>query len=149
MVFDHHHNFKIFFSFFFREKLNLESFRFTEKIDTNISDKITKKNKFSYKYWVNSFTKNQTKGMGIKGLKNKSALIKLITSFEKGVSVKLLLRSYPNIKNDLLDIVKYRERNRILILIKGKDSGELLIFPFHAKFWIKICNKLILQWHKV
>ena len=149
MVSDCHYHFKLFFSFFFNEKLNSESFRFMEKIDTNISDRITKKNKFSFKYRIGSFTKNQIKGVGIKELKNKSNLMKLITSFEKGISVKLLLRSYPNIKEDLLDIVKYREKNRILILIKGKDLGELLIFPFHAKFWIKICNKLILQWHKV
>lgn len=148
MVSYNRNHFKDMFPFYFKKKLGPEEYRFIEKVDINISDKIKKKSNLFYST-DQSFTKNFENQQGSRILENKSNLISLINSSEQGISVKFLLKSYTNIKDDLIDIVKYREKNRILILIKGKNSGELIIYPFYSKFWIKVSNKLIWKWHKV
>jgi len=82
-------------------------------------------------------------------LKCRVDLISLLNSLQKRLSVKNLLKSYTKIRKDLLDIAKYKEKDRILILVKGKNIEDLFIFPFRSDFWIKNSTKLIMTWHKI
>lgn len=139
---------KLSYPFYFNKKINSETLRFTDGIDIEISDKIKKKPCYLFES-VNVFGKENANILGNSFLREKSDLINLIDSSNKGISIKYLLNSYVNIKEDLLDIVKYKEKERILILIKGRDLENLTIYPFNPKFWVKNCSKLISLWHRI
>ena len=140
-------NFKSLFFFYFNNKLDAEILRFSECLDIEISDKNKKKNPNND---IFSFQNKKNKIFGPPSiLKDKSDLVLFINSLKKGFLVKYLLKSYHKIKEDLLQIVKYKNKDRLLILIKGKNIEELFLFPFKSKYWLKICSKLILNWHKI
>lgn len=142
MTFNENSTFKLSFQFYFKNNTNREFVRFLENFDTEVSDKKKKHNfsAFSMKKNLNFTILNS--------LKRKMDLILLINSLQKAMTVKYLLKSYLKIKEDLLEIVKYKNKDRILILIKGKNIEEILIYPFKARFWIKNYHNLILAWHK-
>jgi hypothetical protein len=140
-------NFKSLFFFYFNNKLGAEILRFSECSDIEISDKNKKKNPNND---IFSFQNKKNKIFGPPNiLKDKADLVLFINSLKKGFLVKYLLKSYHKIKEDLLEIVKYKNKDRLLILIKGKNIEELFLFPFKSKYWLKICSKLILNWHKI
>jgi hypothetical protein len=140
-------NFKSLFFFYFNNKLSAEILRFSECLDIEISDKNKKKNPNND---IFSFPNKKNKIFGPPNiLKDKADLVLFINSLKKGFLVKYLLKSYHKIKEDLLEIVKYKNKDRLLILIKGKNIEELFLFPFKSKYWLKICSKLILNWHKI
>ena len=84
----------------------------------------------------------------INSLKGKSDLLSLIDPLEKGILVQSLLKSYSSIKKDLIDIVKYKDKNRILIMINGKNVRDLTIYSFKSQYLIKNCESLIIPWYK-
>jgi hypothetical protein len=140
-------NFKSLFLFYFNNKLSAEILRFSECLDIEISDKNKKKNP---NIDIFGFQNKKNKNFDPSNiLKDKADLVLFINSLKKGISVKYLLKSYHKIKEDLLEIVKYKNKDRLLILIKGKNIEELFLFPFKSKYWLKNCSKLILNWHKI
>jgi len=141
-------DFRLLFSFYYNKKSSSEYLRFIEGVDIDISDKKTKKKSIL----INSsdfFTKKINTSTNLNPVKGRMGLISLINSLQKLISAKNLLKNYPQIKEDLIDIVQFKEKDRILILIKGKNIGDLLIFPFSPKFWIKSCTSVIISWHKI
>lgn len=142
MTIDETSNFKLSFQFYSKNNTNREFIRFSENLDIEVSDK-KKKHSFS----TFSLKKNLNSTI-LNSLKHKTDLIILINSLQRAMTIKYLLKSYLKIKDDLLEIVKYKNKDRILILIKGKNIEDLLIYPFKPRFWIKNYYNLILAWHK-
>ena len=140
-------NFKSLYLFYFNNKLSPEILRFSECLDIEISDKNKKKIPNND---IFGFQNKKNKNFSPSNiLKDKDDLVLFINSLKKGISVKYLLKSYHKIKEDLIEIVKYKNKDRLLILIKGKNIEELFLFPFKSKYWLKNCSKLILNWHKI
>jgi hypothetical protein len=82
-------------------------------------------------------------------LRNKSDLICFVKNSTEGISIYDLIDSYLNIKLDLIDLVKYKEKDRILIIIKGKSCFELTLFPFNNINYIGISIENIVSWYKI
>jgi len=141
-------DFRLLFPFYYNKKSSIEYLRFIEGIDIVISDKRMKK-KSNLIDSSNFFTKKINTSTNLSPVKGRMGLISLINSLQKLTSAKNLLKCYPQMREDLIDIVQFKEKDRILILIKGKNIGDLLIFPFSPKFWIKSCTSVIMSWHKI
>jgi len=120
--------FKSLFPFYFNNKLSAEILRFSECLDIEVSDKNKKKIPNND---IFGFQNKKNKNFSPSDiLKDKADLVLFINSLKKGISAKYLLKSYHKIKEDLLEIVKYKNKDRLLILIKGKNIEELFLFPF-------------------
>ena len=139
-------NFKSSFPFYFKKKINSEIFRFSVGIDTEISDNLMFKYPFFKIY--NELKRKKYCFSGINSIKGKSDLLSLIDPLEKGILVQSLLKSYSSIKKDLIDIVKYKDKNRILIMINGRNVRDLTIYSFKSQYLIKNCDSLIIPWYK-
>jgi hypothetical protein len=139
--------FKSSFPFYFNNKICPEVFRFSKGIDIEISDK-TKRTFSFFEIPMYSFEENK-KNTNLRLLNGKADLILFFTTLQKGILVKCLLKVYPKVKEDLIDIVKYKEKDRMLILIKGSKIEDLLLYSFNPKYWLKICSKIIYAWHKI
>ena len=147
-MYDEKLNFRQLFSFLFSEEINLESLRIFNGRDLDISDKIKKKHHKSRNISTISF-KNGKNSLLFHSLNGKTGLLLLINSLKKGISVKKLLNTYPTIRKDLMDIVTYNGKKRVILLLKGKNIKNLRIYPFIAKFWVQNSVKLISTWHKI
>jgi hypothetical protein len=129
------------------ENSNTEDFRYYIGIDFELSDK-SKKNLIKTKN-INFKSKPKVfKTKYINFLKNKSDLISLIKNSIEGLTVNNLTRCYSNIKKDLLDLVKFKEKSRIIIMIKGKTITSLSIFPYSLQNYIPFTLDNILSWYK-
>ena len=127
---------------------NTELFRYELGIEYEISDKLIKK-LLSIKN-ISFQTANRRVDLEyIEILRNKSDLICFIKSSTEGISICNLIDSYLNAKLDLIDLVKYKEKDRILILIKGKSYLELTLFPFNNINYIGISSENIVSWYKI
>ena len=124
----------------------IEEFRYNLGLDLEISDKLKKK-LFSIK---NLKFKTETKTLYLEQLiflKNRSDLICLIKNTKEGVVVCNLIKSYHVIKSDLLDLVKYTEKDRILILIKSKKISSLCIFSYNSDNYISVSDDSMISWY--
>jgi len=80
-------------------------------------------------------------------LKNKSDLIGLIKVSNEGVFLGSIISTYGEIKADLIDIVKFKGKERKVILLKGKNFNDISLFPFEENHWIPISQETINFWH--
>jgi hypothetical protein len=141
-------NFRCVFSFLFNKKNDLETIRYSSGLDLEISDKSKKKyqkpNNIS-----NLLIKGGQNYTVFQSLKGRTELILLINSLKKGILIKMLLKSYNKIKEDLMDIITLSGKKRVIILLKSKNMKNLKIFPFFEKYWIQNSKQLISTWHKI
>jgi hypothetical protein len=141
-------NFRCVFSFLFNKKNDLEIIRYSSGLDLEISDKSKKKyqkpNNIS-----NLLIKGGQNYTVFQSLKGRTELILLINSLKKGILIKMLLKSYSKIKEDLMDIITLGGKKRVIILLKSKNMKNLKIFPFFEKYWIQNSKQLISTWHKI
>ncbi len=140
--------FRIIFSFLFSEKNDSETIRYSSGIDVEISDKLKKKYQKSNNI-SNLRIKDEQNYTIFQSLKGRSDLIILINSLKKGILIKKLLKSYSKVKDDLMDLITYNGKKRVIILIKSKNMKNLKIFPFFEKFWVQNSKQLISTWHKI
>jgi hypothetical protein len=130
------------------ENCNTEVFRYELGIEYEISDKSIK----SLLSIKNIKFQNEGRKVNleyIEIIRNKSDLICFIKSSTEGITICNLIDSYLNVKLDLIDLVKYKEKDRILILIKGKTCLELTLFPFNNINYIGISSENIVSWYKI
>jgi hypothetical protein len=141
-------NFRCVFSFLFNEKNDLETIRYSSGIDLEISDKAKKEYQSpnNISNLVNKGGQNYTIFQSLKG---RTDLILLINSLKRGIPIKKFLKSYFKVKEDLMDIITYNGKKRVVILLKSKNIKNLKIFPFLEKFWIQNSQQLISTWHKI
>jgi len=132
----------------FNKKNDLEIIRYSSGLDLEISDKSKKKyqkpNNIS-----NLLIKGGQNYTVFQSLKGRTELILLINSLKKGILIKMLLKSYSKIKEDLMDIITLGGKKRVIILLKSKNMKNLKIFPFFEKYWIQNSKQLISTWHKI
>ena len=145
---DENLNFRQLFSFLLSEKVDLESFRIFNGNDLDISDKTKKKHQKLHNISNISF-KNGQNSLLFHSLNGKTGLLLLINSLKKGIPIKKLLKTYPTIRKDLMDIVTYNGKKRVIILLKGKHIKNLQIYPFTAKFWVQNSAQPISTCHKI
>nr|UXY87363.1 hypothetical protein 1634Bnrm2_p163 [Cryptomonas sp.] len=139
---------KIGFDFIHKKgKCDSEDLRYECGFETEISEKIKKKFISLKKIKLNRFYKNY-KVEYLDYLKNKSDIITLIKSTPDGFFVDNLLKSYPNIKTDLLDLVSHKEKDRKVIIIKGRYITDLLMFPYDSINYISTSEENVISWHK-
>lgn len=135
---------------FIKEHANCstEVFRYEIGIEYEISDKLIK-SLTSIKNIKFQTESRIVKLEYIEILRNKSDLICFIKSSTEGITICNLIDSYLNVKLDLIDLVKYKEKDRILILIKGKSCLDLTLFPFNNLNYISISSENIVSWYKI
>nr|UXY86877.1 hypothetical protein CparaKRNrm2_p097 [Cryptomonas paramecium] len=125
---------------------HLEDVRYNLNLNLEICDKSKKKiflNQnfiFQFKTKILAFKQQKT-------IENKISLIHTIKNSTECIHVSDIVKNYFNIKLDLLSLVKYTEKERILILIKKKNFQNLLIFS-HGKNYIFTSIEDLINWHK-
>lgn len=80
-------------------------------------------------------------------LKNKADLVSLIKVSTDGIFLGNIISTYGEIKADLIDIVKFKGKERKIILLKGKTVNDLSLFPFEEDHWIPVSQETINFWH--
>nr|UXY87858.1 hypothetical protein CcurKRNrm2_p168 [Cryptomonas curvata] len=124
-----------------------EDLRYELGIDLEISDKLKKKT-FSFKNLSYKKEERTFKFTCIESLKTKSDLVLLIKNSLQGINISSFFRCYNNIKNDLIDLIKFNGTDRILIILKGKSYFNLMLFYYNNLNYIPITNTDILRWHR-
>nr|UXY88360.1 hypothetical protein Cry52Nrm2_p169 [Cryptomonas curvata] len=130
------------------ENCSTEVFRYELGIEYEISDKLIKI-LLSIKNIIFQTESRRMKLEYVEILRNKSDLICFIKNSTEGITIYNLIDSYLNVKLDLIDLVKYKEKDRILILIKGKSCLELTLFPFNNINYIGISSENIVSWYRI
>ena len=131
-----------------KENCSTEILRYELGIEYEISDKLIK-SLLSIKN-INLQTQSRRVSLEyVEILRNKSDLICFIKNSTEGITIYNLIDSYLNVKLDLIDLVKYKEKDRILILIKGKSCLELTLFPFNNINYIGISSENIVSWYRI
>jgi hypothetical protein len=124
-----------------------EDLRYELGTDFETTD-IIKKKIFSSKYLNLKKEKNKLNFFFIELIKNKSDLIYLIKNSFQGINILNLFNCYINIKNDLIDLIKFNGKDRFLILIKGKYYINLMLFYYSNLNYISNTTDDSLRWHK-
>jgi hypothetical protein len=131
-----------------KKKGSTEEFRSEFGIDWEIDDKKLKKIRKNFDIKL----ENEKKKYFLKKkhfLKNKFDVNELIKNSNEGLDVDCLLSGYNKIQKDLLEIVKFSGKQRKLIILKGKYTFQLNIFPFQNIYWIFVSKKTIQFWHSI
>ena len=130
------------------DECKTEDLRYYLGFDYEISDKIKKKILFNKNIKFHKenriFTLKE-----LELIKTKSDLIFLIKNSNEGIAIYNLVNSYPLFKNDLIDLVKYKEKDRILIIIKGKTCLNLNLFAYNNTNYVSVSNENLISWHKI
>ncbi|AEA38941.1 hypothetical protein CPARA_2gp283 (nucleomorph) [Cryptomonas paramecium] len=126
---------------------HLENIRYNLNLNLEICDK-SKKKIFSNQNFVFKLKNKILTFKQQKTIESKTNLIYAIKNSTESIHVSDVIKNYFNIKLDLLSLVKYTEKERILILIKKKNFQNLLIFP-HGRNYIFASTEDLINWHKI
>jgi hypothetical protein len=131
------------------EHCTSEDFRYNLSLEIETNDKLKKKI-ISLKSYNFTYESRIFKVEPLTNLRNKSDLLYLIKSSNEIISISSLFPHYKFslLKKDLLELVKFKHKERFFFLYRNKKNSRLFLFRY-KQYFLSISIENILCWYEI
>jgi hypothetical protein len=131
------------------ENCTSEDFRYNLSLEIETNDKLKKKI-ISLKSYNFTYQSRIFKVEPLKNLRNKSDLLYFIKSSNEIISISSLFFHYKFslLKKDLLELVKFKQKERFFFLFRNKKTSRLFLLRYN-QYFLSISIENILFWYEI